>query len=296
MRTAIVIVAALGCVLILAAFALGLLAGRMSQRPAPVAIAATPQHDPLRDRFSMERLGELSGRLIRLETLAQGLGKKMGTLDSIEKKLDGVRSGALRTEIAPGDIRARRAEGGPQLPARRCAQPAGVAGDVLRADDGMTCLQEMLALVEQAAKKRTVALMAVPARTPVEGVDTGSPYGNRVDPINGRVSFHSGLDFPAAPGTPIRAAGGGTVLFAGYRNEMGNMVEIDHGNGLVTRYAHSSRLYVKTGDLVAPSQVIAAVGSTGRSTGPHLHFEILHQGRFVNPAVYLALASDMDGL
>ena len=100
-------------------------------------------------------------------------------------------------------------------------------------------------------------------------------------------SFHEGIDFPAEAGTPIVAAASGKVVYAGYHPQYGKMIEIDHGNGLVTRYAHASQTFVKEGDLVVRGQRIATVGSTGRSTGPHLHFEVRLNGVPQNPARFL---------
>ena len=102
--------------------------------------------------------------------------------------------------------------------------------------------------------------------------------------------MHTGLDFPAEPGTPILAAAGGVVLSAEPHPQYGLLVELDHGNGLVTRYAHTSKMLVKPGDLVKRGQAIAAVGNTGRSTGPHLHFEVLVEGVQQNPARFLNAA------
>jgi murein DD-endopeptidase MepM/ murein hydrolase activator NlpD len=115
----------------------------------------------------------------------------------------------------------------------------------------------------------------------------GSTYGNRVDPFKRGVRFHSGIDFVANKGTPIRDMASGRVSFAGKKPGYGNLVEIDHGNGLITRYGHASRLVVRKGDRVSPRQHVADVGSTGRSTGPHLHFELRENGAHVDPAVYL---------
>ena len=115
----------------------------------------------------------------------------------------------------------------------------------------------------------------------------GSPFGWRIDPFNGRSALHTGLDFPSEPGTAILAAAGGVVVAQEYHPAYGNMVEIDHGNELITRYAHASRVLVKKGDLVKRGQKIAEVGSTGRSTGPHLHFEVLVQGIFQDPQKFL---------
>ncbi len=146
---------------------------------------------------------------------------------------------------------------------------------------------------EYMAKAHTVAWEAMPGRLPVDHARIGSTFGNRVDPFKCRVRFHSGIDFVANKGTPILATASGRVSFAGKKHGYGNLVEIDHGNGLVTRYGHASRLFVRQGDRVSPRQHIADVGSTGRSTGSHLHFELLETGEPVDPAAFLeAFAKD----
>jgi len=132
-----------------------------------------------------------------------------------------------------------------------------------------------------------LAEMAWPSRYPIAGARISSRFGNRRDPFTRRLARHTGVDMPAPPGTPIVASAGGTVRFAGYRRAYGNSVEIDHGDGLTTRYAHASKVLVRKGQVVLPEQPIATVGSTGRSTGPHLHFEVLRQGRPVEPLGYL---------
>ncbi|MFN3630730.1 MAG: M23 family metallopeptidase, partial [Casimicrobiaceae bacterium] len=113
-------------------------------------------------------------------------------------------------------------------------------------------------------------------------------YGYRIDPFTGHQSFHEGIDFAAETGTPIVAAASGKVISAEQHPAYGKFIDIDHGNGLVTRYAHASELLVKEGDLVVRGQTIARVGSTGRSTGPHLHFEVRLNGAPQNPARFLA--------
>jgi murein DD-endopeptidase MepM/ murein hydrolase activator NlpD len=115
----------------------------------------------------------------------------------------------------------------------------------------------------------------------------GSGFGVRSDPITGRAALHAGLDFPADSGTAIVAAAGGVVLSTEWHPQYGQMLEIDHGRGLTTRYAHASKLYVRTGDVVRRGQRVADVGSTGRSTGPHLHFEVLVEGAPQDPARFL---------
>ncbi|MDB5574392.1 MAG: hypothetical protein JWR79_1549, partial [Tardiphaga sp.] len=133
---------------------------------------------------------------------------------------------------------------------------------------------------------RTLAL--VPYRKPVVGeVEFTSGFGVRSDPFLGRPAMHTGLDFRAPTGDPIRATAIGKVVSAAYQGGYGRMVEIDHGNGLSTRYGHMSEIHVKVGDSIKIGQVIGAVGSTGRSTGPHLHYETRIDGEAVDPQKFL---------
>jgi murein DD-endopeptidase MepM/ murein hydrolase activator NlpD len=133
----------------------------------------------------------------------------------------------------------------------------------------------------------------VPNSRPVEG-PVGSGFGFRSDPFTGRAALHTGLDFPADTGTPVAAAAGGVVILSERHPQYGNLVEIDHGNGLVTRYAHNSKVSAVVGDLIKRGQVIAEVGTTGRSTGPHLHFEVLVDGVPQDPAKFLAAGDAAD--
>lgn len=116
-----------------------------------------------------------------------------------------------------------------------------------------------------------------------------SVYGVRRDPITGEHSHHDGIDVAAAPGSPIRAWRPGTVTFSGWQDGYGKVVIVDHGSGLETVYAHAARLHVKRGDAVGPGAVLAEVGTTGRSTGPHLHFEVRRHGEAIDPGKVLAL-------
>ena len=117
-----------------------------------------------------------------------------------------------------------------------------------------------------------------------------SGFGYRIHPVTGKSQFHKGMDFAAPIGTPIYATGNGVVTFSGWGTGYGRYVEVDHGNGTVTRYAHTSANYVNVGDTVYANQQIAAVGNTGRSTGAHLHYEVRQNGQAVNPQTYLAMA------
>jgi murein DD-endopeptidase MepM/ murein hydrolase activator NlpD len=146
---------------------------------------------------------------------------------------------------------------------------------------------DLLTVMESRLFDQKIAKIMLPTAQPVPGSHLGSHFGFRIDPITGRSALHTGLDFQADPGTPILAAAGGVVVVQEYHAAYGNMVEVEHGNGLITRYAHASAVFVKKGDLVKRGQKIAAVGSTGRSTGPHLHFEVLADGTPQDPQKFL---------
>jgi len=142
---------------------------------------------------------------------------------------------------------------------------------------------------------RTMAL--VPYRKPVIGeIEFTSGFGVRSDPFLGRPAMHTGLDFRAQTGDPVRATANGKVVSSGWSGGYGRMVEIDHGNGLSTRYGHLSEINVKVGDVVRIGQVIGEVGSTGRSTGPHLHYETRFDGEAVDPQKFLNAARKLDDL
>ncbi len=148
-----------------------------------------------------------------------------------------------------------------------------------------------LSLTRMASLEST--LDGVPQFRPTDVAAANSSYGYRRDPFTGRAAMHRGLDFPGAMGAPIYATARGTVTFVGRKGGYGNVVEISHGQGLLTRYAHMSRFEAKVGDRVEAGAVIGAIGSTGRSTGPHLHFEVRVNGTAVNPRTFLELAPDV---
>ena len=137
-------------------------------------------------------------------------------------------------------------------------------------------------LLQDRLKKKTL-----PTFAPVEARWFTSGFGLRIDPFTGKNAFHEGVDFIAEIGTPVMAAAGGVVVYSDYHPEYGNMIDIDHGNDLVSRYAHAAKRLVKPGQVVLRGQKIAEVGSTGRSTGPHLHFEVRHRGLPQNPTRFL---------
>lgn len=288
--------ACVALVLAVAAFAGGVWVGHLQSDAPPAPAEAETAHDESGERFTAERLGQLSGRLQVLEKDAAYLLKAVDSHEEIARKLS-----KLDPALAPqGSAAPADGEGGILLPPRRCAgtEPASPS-DLLQSERSAKCLRQVFDHLMDQVARRNADFMAIPARRPLEQARLGSPFGNRVDPFNRRLAFHSGQDFSAPVGSPIHAAAGGRVIVSGRHPSYGNRVEIDHGNGLVTRYAHASRLLVKAGDLVLPGQEIAKVGSTGRSTGPHLHFEVLFRGDFVDPQNFLSLGGmeiDSDGL
>ena len=215
-------------------------------------------------------LGDMQARLLRLDALGERVSK-----------LAGIRPEEFNFRELPG-------RGGPLsgdargLTLRELQdQAARVGQSVEQRDDFMNVVES-----ELVAKETRDALL--PHGTPVSEGFVGSGYGMRTDPFTGEMSMHTGVDFAAPVGTPILAAAGGVVVSAETRPDFGNMVEIDHGKGVSTMYAHTSRMLVKSGDIVRKGQKIAEVGTTGRSTGPHLHFEVHVNGVPQNPSKYLA--------
>ena len=152
---------------------------------------------------------------------------------------------------------------------------------------------EQLSVLEALLFNRQLDMNAVPSRAPISDSYVTSGFGGRADPFGGGTQFHKGIDFEADVGDPVLAVADGVVSFAGTRAGYGNVIEVDHGNGYVTRYAHNSRLTRRVGDLVRAGQEVAKAGSTGRSTGAHVHFEVWENGRVVDPRKFLSQQSPL---
>ena len=245
-------------------------------------------HHTTRD-YVVSEIGKLSASVAQFEPRIAHLAKQLGELRHLQTRATG-KNVAPRKPPVPAE-RISEGEGGPMLPPRHCPEtpiPAAQAS-AQAMQQQIDCIGALLDLLEQEAVAHANVWATIPGRVPIDGARFGSAFGNRVDPFNSRLSFHSGVDLVAPAGTPILATAGGRVIYAGEKDGYGHVVEIDHGNGLVTRYAHASRLIVREGDVVLPRQHIADVGSTGRSTGPHLHMEVLENGAPVNPVGYLTV-------
>jgi murein DD-endopeptidase MepM/ murein hydrolase activator NlpD len=250
----------------------------LADAPARQDIPASAVAEPMALPFTLEQVGALSARLFRLESEAAQLGKRIGVINADAPPSARTRAGRNdKSQAEPSG-----AAGGPLLPERRESSPLGAI------DAQLGRVEQQIASVASAAAEQSLALMRLPTRLPIPGAELTSTFGNRIDPFAHSHAFHAGLDFAARAGTPIVSAAGGIVAFAGFKRDFGWVVEIDHGNGLATRYAHASQLLVRTGEVVVPGDRIAMVGSSGRSTGAHLHFEILRSGDHVDPRRYLA--------
>jgi murein DD-endopeptidase MepM/ murein hydrolase activator NlpD len=229
---------------------------------------ATVSPAPPAPGWSADRL--LSGPLPGLVALAgvvlalAGLGFGLGALADAPAPL------AVAASGPPPEPPTAAGIGGPEEP---IPATAGAAPDLLAEAARSTVLARNLAAGD----------LSRPVLRPVEGGWISSGYGRRADPFTGRPALHSGVDFAGAANSAIVAAGAGVVSWSGGHRGYGNLIEIDHGNGYVSRYGHNAANLVAAGDYVKAGQVIALMGSTGRSTGNHLHFEVLRDGYPVNP-------------
>lgn len=244
--------------------------------------------------YAIDQLGKLNASMAQIEPRIERLTTQVGALRDFEARLNTQKPapGTPASSTDPGTSDAD-GEGGPSLPPRPCVGATTRPGNhgPASTQQQLDCMNATLSALEHEADVHEAAYSAFPGRMPADGARYGSPFGNRIDPFTHRLSFHPGVDLVAPSGTPILAAAGGRVIFAGPKGGYGNAVEIDHGNGLITRYGHASRVLVHEGDLVLPLQHVADIGSTGRSTGPHLHFEVLVNGAPVDPTAYLTLFS-----
>jgi len=214
------------------------------------------------------KLGKMQAQLLRLDSL----GERVSSLAGIkpDEKPAGIRGG----------------QGGPLLLAQP-QTPHELDYALDRLAHHVDLREDALSAIESRLLDDKVRLSLLPTVTPIQADHIGSGFGWRVDPIVGTGAMHEGIDFAAEVGTPVIAAAGGVVVVAELHPQYGNLIEIDHGNGFSTRYAHLSRLIVKDGQVIRRGQRIALSGNTGRSTGPHLHFEVRYKGVAQNPVRFL---------
>ena len=230
-------------------------------------------------RESQLHIDALSSQLARLQSRIARLDALGGTLVDIAQLKDGKE---FDFGSKPGLGGNAAASPGPGL----TATDLGASLDGLHNQIEDRTL--WLSILEDVIQHRRLVGAAYPSGWPVRSGWVSSYYGMRRDPFHGRPAFHQGIDFAASKGTEIRSAAAGMVEFAGNKEGYGLMVQIRHGNGYQTRYGHASKLLVKSGQMVKRGDVVAHVGSTGRSTAPHLHFEVLKNGKAANPLKFLS--------
>lgn len=241
-----------------------------------------------RDAASIEAQRDLAER--QLAALSRELGRmqtRIVRLDALAQRL------IERADLDAGDFdfTSEPGVGGPEEPPAEF--PAASLGDsaidaatlrlALQVDDRW----QQFTVLEDLLRWRELSDSVRPEGRPVAAGYLSSAFGSRIDPFSGRTALHKGVDFAARRGTDVVAVAAGIVTWSGPRSSYGKMIEIDHGNGVVTRYAHNSSNLVAVGDVVTRGQNIAELGSTGRATGPNLHFEVLQDGQAVNPLPYI---------
>lgn len=232
-----------------------------------------------RDKFMRENLDVLARQLGEMQA-------KLTQLESLGERVSGLAG------INAAEIKAKPGQGGALVTGRPLSMDElqATLADLDRLTSQRT---DLLTVLESRLFDQKMRNMMIPTQKPVSDGNLGSDFGWRIDPITGGSALHTGLDFQADSGTPILAAAGGVVVVQEYHLAYGNLLEIDHGNDLVTRYAHASAVFVKKGDIVRRGQKVAAVGSTGRSTGAHLHFEVLVQGVPQDPQKFLTAGGNL---
>lgn len=219
------------------------------------------------------RMGELNANVIRLNAL----GSRLTGIADLDK-------GEFDFHNAP-------AVGGPLEQLDYASDPAGqlpeLLANVAAMETTLDGQEQQLFALEGLLMDQKLSDRVSPKGRPVRSGWLSSFFGKRTDPISGKAGWHKGVDFAGKYGNDVVAVGGGVVSWSGDRYGYGNLVEIKHGNGYVTRYAHNRENLVAVGDQVQQGETIALMGSTGRSTGPHVHFEVWHNGRAVDPAKYI---------
>lgn len=274
---------------LLGAFLLGALIGPAIGERAAIAQLHDWADDLTAQREALERTRTvLAGQVGALATRVGQMHARVMRLDALGRRL----TEAADLDRGEFDFDTPPALGGPEADAAGDVAGQGPAVPDLAAmldslDASIDDRRRQLDALETLILSRELARQIVPGGRPVESGYISSRFGKRPDPFTGQSAFHAGLDFAGAPGTRVLAVADGVVSYAGRERNYGKLIEITHGNGYITRYAHNATLLVKPGQTVRRGDALALMGSTGRSTGPHVHFEVLRNGRPVNPMSFV---------
>lgn len=228
----------------------------------------------------------------RAQSLA--VGRQLAKMRARLLRMEAI--GAHMTEVADlndgeFDFDAPPAQGGPVSGAQQALEWHELELELLQLSEQLRRRESELNILDEVLTSEDTHSASLVAGRPVTWGWMSSPFGQRVDPINGKPAWHSGVDFAGREGSDVIAVASGVVTYAGERSGYGKMVEVSHADGLVTRYAHHKSIDVAVGDVVKKGEKLGSMGSTGRSTGPHVHFEVLKNGRAVDPARYVARSS-----
>jgi murein DD-endopeptidase MepM/ murein hydrolase activator NlpD len=271
---ALVVVGALGT-----AFAIGMQLG--------AHVGGTSADPKAWGRVLAEQKSEIAEMRARVQERVDAIAGRLGQLDAHLIRIDAL--GKRITTIANVDRRQFNFDDEPAASSAPVAssQIPDVASQITQLEQRVDLRDAQLSALENVLVGRKISDSVRPEGKPVAQGEISSYFGERSDPITGEEGFHKGLDFPGAEGEPVMAVAAGIVTWAGERSGFGTLVEINHGNGYMTRYGHNQTALVKVGQTVTRGQQIALMGSTGHSTGPHVHFEVLHNGTQIDPLIFV---------
>ncbi len=281
--TLLILMLMLTCLISVSSYSLAkwLYTDRVIENPLPVppltstpkptdtnqTLASNNQEENLQE-FYAKQLGGLQAETIRLKMFSERLAQIAG-FDTEDFSLD--------EHPGQGGIEHDGSPLGSEALDRGIQQ---LSSQLRGQSDTLNALEEYLITKENIAA-------GIPEGKPVKNGWVSSFYGNRIDPFNGKKTFHEGIDIAAKENSPVMAVADGIVSWVGDRGGYGGLVEIDHGNGYVTRYAHNKTIKVSKGERVTKGEIVALMGSTGRSTGPHVHYEVLRDGQHINPYSFI---------
>ncbi|MBV1914305.1 MAG: M23 family metallopeptidase [Pseudomonadales bacterium] len=234
------------------------------------------QLDTLMGEVAMQR-----ARLVRLDAL----GDRVTDIAKLDRgEFDFSSSPALGGPELPSFVSKRDLD---QLMPGQLVPGESIRSQLQQLDVLISDRSRQLEILEAMLESRHIGQGLVVTRRPILKGWMSSPFGRRTDPFTGKPAWHAGIDFAGKQGSDIIAVAPGVVTWSGKRSSYGKMIEIDHGDGYVTRYAHAEQLLANKGDVISKGDTVAKMGSSGRSTGPHVHFEVYKQGRVVDPKTYL---------
>ena len=271
-------------VLLSMAFLAGMQLGQRSQGRLPQSGGVGEWARTLGDQ--KQQIGELR---IQLQERIDALAARMGQVNAHVIRLDAL--GKRLTEMADIDDRefdfdTAPPTGGPETEGLAMQVP-DLSRMLAELEDRVALRDAQMSVLENVILQRELREQIVPDGRPVRRGFISSYFGERQDPFTGHQAFHKGIDFAGNAGADVISVAAGVVTYVGEKTGFGSIVEVSHGNGLVTRYAHNKSATVKVGDTVQRGETLALMGSTGRSTGPHVHFEVLRNGQPVNPLSFI---------